>query len=112
MADRDHGMPDAVVQAAGELRPINGELRLGLNINVTDEVFEQYRLGYRCLACHHFPQPRPFPDNCVEDYCRFEMKRRQLELLAFEHRGDADLNEERRRRQQIEDQGLWLPNWN
>jgi hypothetical protein len=59
-----------------EVYIVNGRPTWGINMTVTTEHFEQYRLGYRCIACHHFPQPEAFPDNCCEPYCQFPMKRR------------------------------------
>lgn len=115
MADSDHGMPEAVVQPSGEIHIINGRPTLGIAMTVTPEHFEQYRQGYRCIACHHFPQPEAFPKNCVEPYCRFPMKRDQLRHLELEHKGDEELwpeeepEDEERIRHDLRSQGLWLP---
>lgn len=115
MADTDHGMPGTVIRDTNELYVLNGRLVRGANMTVTPEVFEQYRLGYRCLACFHFPQPEAFPERCCEPYCRFPMKRDQLQLLEYEHRGDVDLwpthaDEDDERRERLEnDHDMWLP---
>jgi hypothetical protein len=110
------GIPDCVVTTTNELYAINGRLARGVNITVGPEVFEQYRLGYRCLACHHYPQPEGMPEHCCEPYCRFPMRRDQLRQLEFEDRGESDLvpdqtqqNIAERRRQLIENDDLWLP---
>lgn len=113
MADRDHGMPDAVVRPSDELFVLNGRLARGLHMTVTPEAFEQYRTGYRCLACHHFPQPEAFPKSCCEPYCRFPMKRDQLQHLEREFGGIEDLwptRDEDELRDDLSDQGVWLPN--
>jgi hypothetical protein len=113
------GIPNCVVQTNDELYVVNGRLARGYAITVSPDVFEQYRQGYRCMACHHFPQPEPFPDHCCEPYCRFPMKTKQLELLEFEHRGESDLvpdptqqNIDERRRRLLENDDLWLPGLN
>lgn len=110
MADKNHGMPEAVVRTTDELYAINGRLARGVNITVTPEIFEQYRTGYRCLACHHFPQREAFPAECCEPYCRFGMRREQLELLAFEDRGEIDLWPTRAGEAiDVHDDSIWLP---
>jgi len=112
MADRDHGMPEAVVRPTDELYAVNSRLARGINITVSPETFEQYRTGYRCLACHHFPQPEPFPDRCVEPYCRYPMRRDQLAQLEFEYRGDEELwptRTDEELRDELRGQGVWLP---
>lgn len=116
MADKDHGLGVAIVEPTNEIYKLNGRLVRGVNLVVDDEVFEQYRLGYRCLACHHFPQPEPMPERCCEDYCRFPMRRDQLRLLEFEDRGKTDRvvdgsNDDyhERRERLINNDDLWLP---
>ena len=114
MADRDHGMPDAVVRTTDELYLTEGRLTLGSNVTVTPEIFEQYRTGYRCLACHHFPQPHAFPKECCEPYCRFPIARDQIRQLEFEDRGEIDLwptrgEEDDERRERLAEQDVWLP---
>lgn len=115
MADSDHGMPEAVVTTTNEVYVVNGRETWGIGITVTPEHFEQYRLGYRCIACHHFPQPEAFPDHCCEDYCRFPIKRDQLRFLEFEDRGEETLlvddeDDVERIRHDLRGQGIWLPN--
>ena len=52
---------------------------------VPEDVFEQFRLGYRCLKClepfgGEFAQPA-MPARC--DVCGYEVKKRQLAELEF-----------------------------
>ena len=110
------GMPEAVVQPTGDIEIVNGRPTLGLNITVSPEVFEQYRQGYRCLACHHGPQPEPFPEHCCEPYCRFPMRRDQARMIELQMKGyeelwpdEEPLDEERLRHDHLRSQGLWLP---
>lgn len=115
MADRDHGLPHAVVRRSNELYRTDAGVRQGVDMVVPPEVFEQYRLGYRCIACHHFPQPSAFPDNCCEPYCRFPMRRDQMARLEAGHRGEEDLwptRTDEELRGDLEDQGVWLPSSN
>lgn len=116
MADRQSGIPNAVVQTSNELYRIGDRLVRGVTMTIGPEVFEQYRTGYRCLKCHHFPQPEPFPNECCEPYCRFQMKREQLALLEFQDRGESDLvpdpaqaDYHERRKRLLENDDLWLP---
>lgn len=111
MADRQHGIPNAVVRPTNELYEVNGRLTRGIDMTVPPEVFEQYREGYRCIACHHFPQPEPFPEHCIEPYCRFPMRTEQSRQLEFEYRGDVDLWPTRAAESGIDmhDNSLWLP---
>ena len=86
------GMPGAVVRTSPELFYKRGIGWYHPNIiTVPPEIFEQYRAGWRCLACHHAPQPEAFPEHCMESYCRFEMRRDQLSYLEFEYRGEETL---------------------
>lgn len=111
MADRDHGMPDTVVTTTDELYLVNGRLVRGVELTVTEEVFEQYRLGYRCIHCQHYPQPEPMPKHCCEPYCRFPIRERQHQVLGFEDRGESDLVPDRTTGPTIDvmDDSLWLP---
>lgn len=109
------GMPEAVVRPIGEVEVVNGRPTLGLNITVTPDVLEQYRQGYRCIACHHGPQPKAFPEHCSEPYCRFPMRRDQAAELARQMRGEEDLwpddheDDDGERRDRLERDGFWLP---
>lgn len=105
-------MPGAVFQPSAEVFTVNGRKMLGLHATVTPEQFEQYRTGYRCFACHHFPQPQPFPKVCCEPYCNFEIAKYQIERLTRDFGGYEDLwptRDEDERRDDLEQHGVWLP---
>ena len=115
------GIPEMIVEPSTEVHTINGREVRGVNKAVPEEVFEQYRQGYRCFACDHAPQPEPFPNACVEPYCRYPMKRDQLRDLEFHDRGsrrygptpfdeiDDMFGEERERESFKKRTGIWLP---
>lgn len=116
------GIPEMIVEMAPEeAYVVNGRPTMGVNKAVPPEVFEQYRQGYRCLACDHAPQPEPFPKECVEPYCRYPMKRDQLRDLEFHDKGsqrygptpfseiDEIFGEEDERTNFTKRTGIWLP---
>jgi hypothetical protein len=70
------------------------------------EYIEQYRQGYRCLMCHHGPQPEAFPKECIEPFCRFPMKSQQMTLFERMYAGDTT-TEPQEVEEELED--LWLP---
>ena len=61
------GLPGVTVRPSNELfTDEEGNLHLGIHLTVTAEIFEQYRTGYRCLACPiasppTTPRPRSAP---------------------------------------------------
>lgn len=119
MEDRAHGLPGAVVSPTNELYKINGRIARGYEITVPPDVFEQYRHGYRCIACQHFPQPTPFPEHCCEPYCRFPIRRDQLARLEFADRGESDRvpdptqdDYHARRQRLLDNDDIWLPEIN
>jgi hypothetical protein len=115
------GVPDMIVESSDEVHIVNDRPVLGVNKAVPPETFEEYRLGYRCLACDHGQQPEPFPDNCVEPYCRYPMKTDQLRDLERQDRGtrrygptplsevDEMFGDERERERFKPRSGIWLP---
>lgn len=112
----DPGMGEVIVEDAPEVWRINGRLVGGANIAVSDEVFDQFRHGYRCLRCYGV-QPEAFPDECVEPFCRFPIRADQLRYLEAEHRGEQrygpspidDAAEEVERQTWTPKTGIWLP---
>ena len=111
------GLPGAIITSSNEVyRDPDGTLRLGHHLILTSEQFEEYRQGYRCLACHTV-QDEPFPEVCKEVYkdgggCGYRMRDDQLRRIEFEFRGVEDLwhrDEEAERASRLEDAGLWLP---
>lgn len=99
----------------------DGTQYYGATYVLTEEEYEQVRTGYRCLKCMHAPQPDPFPEHCVEPYCRYEMKRYQLEHLGLNDRGRhrfgptpiEDLEDQFAEEDEIANfqkrTGIWLP---
>lgn len=86
-----HGLEGAIVQPGNEVVvDRDGRANVMPHVSVTEEHYEQYRQGYRCLTCHHFPQPEPFPKNCAEPYCRYAMRDRQAEDFARQFKGHYD----------------------
>jgi hypothetical protein len=105
----------AVVRNSNEVYvDSDGRQRVGIHITVTPDVVEQFRTGYRCIACKVGVQDEPFPENCVEPWCRFPMKRDQAERFAYEFRGYETLWPDREEadveREKYEKRGIWLPN--
>jgi hypothetical protein len=93
----------------------NGRKRVGVHMTVTPEIMEQFRAGYRCIACKVGVQSEPFPERCVEPWCRFPMRRDQSARFAYEHRGEETLWPDREaadvERETWEARnGFWLPN--
>jgi hypothetical protein len=74
-------------------------------LTLTPEQFEQYRTGYRCLACHAV-QETTFPEECLEPYCRYPMAKKQIEELTATHQGEVDLWPDR----EEEESPIWTPN--
>lgn len=109
------GMPEAVLRESDEVFQLaDGRVARGNEIVMTEDQFEQIRQGYRCIACLHAPQPQPFPQHCVEPYCRFPMRDQQADELARQMRGRTDLwpnrgggDPERERWQPSS--GIWVP---
>lgn len=88
------GLPNAVVRTSGEVWSEGGELRMGLNITVGDDTFEEWKQGYRCAAPPHgclAAQKEPFPEKCIEPYCNFNLKRDLASWLGFAYRGEVEL---------------------
>jgi hypothetical protein len=102
-------MPDSVVRPSNEIyRDADGDLRAGVHITVSPEIFEQYRTGYRCIVCHTV-QDEPFPTVCKEVYkdgggCGFPIRDKQMDRIGFEFRGEVDLWPTR-----ADDLGIWTP---
>lgn len=98
-------MPNAVVRESNAVYVTpDGRRHVMNDIVVNADQAEQYRQGYRCLACHHAPQPEPFPEFCCEPYCRFPMREKQAERFNMEFRGEEDLWPTR-----ADDLGIWTP---
>ena len=107
------GLPGAIVEDAPERWVINGQPRRGVNIAVTDEQFEQYRQGYRCIRCHGV-QPEPFPAECVEPFCKFRIKDDQIRFLESEFRGEhrygpSPVEVDHEKEDWKPRSGIWLP---
>ena len=110
-----------IVEPSFEVHVVNGREVRGVNKVVSKETFEQYRQGYRCFACDHAPQPEAFPEECVEPYCRYPMKKDQLLDLEFHVQGemrygptpwdevDEMFAEEDERKKYEQGASLWLP---
>ena len=96
------GMPHATVQTS---REVYGD-RLGVKVTVDPETYEQFRTGYRCLKCYA-AQDEPFPEKCIEWYCGFPIRDRQMDLLGFEYQGEEQLWPDREPMEKPS--GLWLP---
>lgn len=114
------GIPEMIVEDSPEIHVINGRPVRGVNKAVPEEVFEQYRTGYRCLACDHAPQEEPFPEECVESYCKYPMKADQLHDLEVLDRGRhrygptplsevEDMFAADDERSKWERKGIWVP---
>jgi hypothetical protein len=93
----------------------NGRKRVGVHMTCSPEVIEQFRTGYRCIACKVGVQSEPFPERCVEPWCRFPMRRDQSARFAWEYRGEETLWPDREaadvERETWEARnGFWLPN--
>jgi hypothetical protein len=74
-------------------------------LEMPPEYVEQYRQGYRCIQCHHGPQREAFPKECMEWYCKFPMRERQIEM--FEQMFGGDVTPEPAEEPELEE--LWLP---
>lgn len=86
----DPGMPLARISAAPTVRRWrDGRLMADVQMELPPEYVEQIRQGYRCMKCFHGPQPEPFPAECVEPFCRFPMRTRQMELFELMYEGDS-----------------------
>lgn len=82
------------------------------------ELFEQYRLGRRCPACHSL-QEREMPEECEVHWkdggkCGFKIRRDLPRWLAMEFEGEEALWPEQEHDTELEDwvarnPGLWLP---
>lgn len=115
------GIPEMIVEAIPEVHVVNGREVAGVNKVVPPEVWEQYRLGYRCLACDHAPQPEPFPKHCIEPYCKYPMRESQLADFERLDRGpmrygptpldeiDEMFGEEREREFYRRKTSIWIP---
>lgn len=112
------GLPNAVVRQSRELYTKQGEVVSGVDITIPPELLDEYREGYRCLACHAVQRagdgmPVAFPEACVEPYCRYPMKDEQPKRFEHQFQGHEELWPEDRfedidmeRRSQS---GIWLP---
>jgi hypothetical protein len=95
----------AVVRTSDIVYFKNGRGVRGIEMTVDPETFEQYRQGYRCIECHHAPQPEAFPVECVEPYCRFRMRELQMRKIEAEYE-EVELWPER---EPTVDSKLWTP---
>lgn len=90
------GMPQAVVRSSREVyADAEGTYHKGLHVTLPAENVEELRSGYRCLNCFA-RQEEPFPEQCIESYCRFPMKRKQMTEFARQFQGGEDLWPNRR----------------
>lgn len=116
------GLAGATVRHSNEVFvESDGQKRVGVKITVSPDIFEQYRLGYRCLVCHGiqdepFPvvcqqvyKDRPHPEPCMCGHCRcgFRMRAKQMERLTFEFRGEENLWPTRE--EDDDERRVWLP---
>ena len=88
------GMPDTTVRTSREVWAENGELRMGIDFAVPDEIFEQWKQGYRCAGPPHgcfAAQREAFPEKCIEPYCNFNLKRVLASWLEYAYRGEEAL---------------------
>lgn len=91
----ERGMKDVIVENSNEIMVVDGERRVGVNVAVSKEIFEQYRQGLRCLRCQGV-QDEPFPKVCNQHFkwaggewkCGFKIKDDQLRYLENEHQGE------------------------
>jgi hypothetical protein len=84
------GLPGAVVRTGNEIHVKDGRPELSVDITLPPETLEEYRAGYRCIACHA-AQESAWPERCLEPYCRFPIKRDQARQLEIEFRGEESL---------------------
>ena len=84
------GIPGAVVRTGNEIYVKDGRPVRSVDITIPPETLDEYRCGYRCLACHA-AQESAFPEACIEPYCRFPMKRDQMQLFESQFRGEESL---------------------
>lgn len=109
------GLPNAVVRTSGEVWNEGGELRMGLNITVGDDTFEEWKQGYRCAAPPHgclAAQREAFPEKCIEPYCNFNLKRDLADWLRFAYQGEVELwpeMDEGDPEREAFDRRIWLP---
>lgn len=110
------GLGETIVEGARTGSLVNGVPRQDVNLVVSEEIFQQYRQGYRCLKCYGV-QSQPFPEECEEPFCSFGIKENQLRYLEAEFQGeefygptpDDVLDEEREREQWTKRSGIYVP---
>jgi hypothetical protein len=101
----------------------DGELRVAPEVISDRETIEQYRQGYRCLACHGV-QDEPFPEVCKSRdvkggtwACGYRMRDDQARRFEAEYGGEGywgptplDVFEEEREREAwVPKDGIYLP---
>ena len=118
----DPGLPGAVVRPGNEVHKTEEGWVVPMNITMPPELFEQYRQGYRCPACHSV-QSTAFPERCetvwrdTGERCDFPIKDKLNDWLEFEFRGEETLwpdredalGEDREREDWVKKTGIWLP---
>lgn len=108
------GLPNVRVTTSNEIHMTSAGPRRAVQMDMPAERFEEYRQGYRCLKCHA-AQETAFPEECVEWYCRFNMREHQTRLIELEFRGvkepwpEPGLDEVREREAWRPRQGIWVP---
>lgn len=99
-----------------------GGWRSRVHVTMPPELFEQYRLGYRCPRCHS-PQSQAMPEECETVWrdtgqrCGFKIKRDLHAWLNEEFEGEeelwpdreAELADQRERENFKKRSGIWLP---
>lgn len=83
------------------------------DIRVTPAQYQEFRQGYRCVICLG-AQQAAFPDKCIEPYCEFPIRDRQLWVLDenTEEQGPHVVDEigaDELRRETLREQGLYIP---
>ena len=116
------GLAGAVISAGNRVYREDGDWRVEMNITMPPDLFEQYRQGYRCPACHSV-QSRAFPEECetvwrdTGEKCGFPIKDRLNDWIEAEFQGEVSLwgdrdsyiEDQREREDWVPKTGIWLP---
>lgn len=111
---------DTIIEGSNEIIRVEGELRQGVNVAMSPELFEEYRTGRRCLRCHGV-QDEAMPEVCKSRdltgswRCGFRIRDDQLRYLENEHKGEQrygpspDDDYDYERKTWAKKTGIWLP---